>query len=434
MVKRRQRRNGFMVGVFVTVVATLAAMGAIRIALDGPPASTRPIKIGLLIARTGPLSVADRNVEKAQRLALQEINAAGGLLGRPVEAVTADTMSDDAIALAEVQRLLGREKVPAIFGCATSGCRKSVRPLVEAADAGLIYPYPTEGIEVSPNILYLGSAPNQQIIPVIKWSMDTLGRRIFIVGLDGVNARIAARLVRLQTTALRGQVVGEEYVTFNTQDFSTVTARIQAARPDVIFNFGAGTINGPFTTALRGSGIMSNHTPVMSFAVTEDDIRAIGPLLMAGDYVVQSSFNSIRSAESEAFKARLLRGFGPEVPVTAAMEAAYVGIHLWARAVRDAQSVAWREVRPVLGGLSFLAPGGVISIDPFTFYAWKTVRIGKIADDGQIETVWDSGRPVRPVPFPTLLDPDDWQHTLDRLFDAWGNRWEPPLADARTIR
>uniref|UniRef100_UPI0037C07CE7 transporter substrate-binding protein n=1 Tax=Elstera sp. TaxID=1916664 RepID=UPI0037C07CE7 len=257
----QRRRNGFMVGVFVTLLATLAAMGAVRISLEGPPSTYRPIRIGLLIARTGPLAVADRNVEKAQRLAIQEINAKGGLLNRPLEPIVVDTESDSAVALAGAQRLLEREKVPALFGCATSGCRKSLRPMVEAADSVLVYPYPTEGMEESPNILSLGAAPNQQIIPVIKWSMDTFGRRIFFIGSDGVNARIAAQLTRLQITALRGQMVGEEYMTADTRDFGLITARIQAARPDVIFNFGTGTINGAFMVALRGAGIMSNHTP-----------------------------------------------------------------------------------------------------------------------------------------------------------------------------
>jgi urea transport system substrate-binding protein len=428
----KQRRNGFMVGVFVTVFATLAAMGAVRIALEGPPASARSIRIGLLIARTGPLAVADRNVESAQRLAIQEINANGGVLNRPLEPVIVDTNSNSATAFAGAQRLLEREKVPALFGCATSGCRKSLRPLVEAADAVLVYPYPTEGMEASPNILVLGSAPNQQIIPVIKWSMDTFGRRIFFVGSDGVNARIAAELTRLQITALRGQLVGEDYITADTQDFGTITARLQAARPDVIFNFATGTINGPFMTALRGARIMPNHTPVMSFALGEDDIRAIGPQLMAGDYVAQSYFGSIGTAASQNFKESLRRAFGQDVPATAAMEAAYIGIHLWARAVQDAQSVAWKDVRPVLGGLSINAPGGVISVDPVTFYAWKNVRIGMIADDGQIDISWESGRPVRPVPFPGLQSTDEWRRAVDLLYTAWGQQWEPPRSDTRS--
>ncbi len=430
MVKRR--RNGFMIGVFVTVFATLAAMGAVRIALEGPPATARSIRIGLLIARTGPLSVADRNVENAQRLAIQEINDNGGVLNRPLEPVIVDTNSDSATAFAGAQRLLARDKVPALFGCATSGCRKSLRPLVEAADAVLVYPYPTEGMEESPNILALGSAPNQQIIPVIKWSMDTFGRRIFFVGSDGVNARIAAELTRLQITALRGQLVGEDYITSDTQDFGAVTARIQAGQPDVIFNFATGTINGPLMTALRAAGIRPTHTPVMSFALAEDDIRAIGPQLMAGDYVAQSYFGSIATAASQNFKESLRQDHGYDVPVTAAMEAAYIGIHLWARAVQDAQSVAWKDVRPVLGGLSINAPGGVISVDPVTFYAWKTVRIGVIADDGQIDISWESGRPVRPVPFPGLQSTDAWQRAVDLLYTAWGGQWEPPRADPRT--
>lgn len=430
----RRRRSGFMIGVFVTVLATLAAMGAVRISLEGPPTTHRPIRIGLLIARTGPLAVADLNVEKAQRLAIQEINSTGGLLNRPLEPIVVDTESDSAVAFAGVQRLLERETIPAFFGCATSGCRKSLRPLIEGAETLLVYPYPTEGMEESPNILALGAAPNQQIIPVIKWSMDTYGRRIFFVGSDGVNARLAAQLTRLQITALRGQLIGEEYMTGDAQDFGTITARIQAARPDIIFNFGAGTINSALMVALRGAGIMSNHTPVMSFTLAEDDIRAIGPLLMAGDYVVQSYFGSIGTAESQSFKERLRAAFGPQVPATAAMEAAYIGIHLWARAVQDAQSVAWKDVRPVLGGLSINAPGGVISVDPVTFYAWKTVRIGMIADDGEIESVWESGRPVRPVPFPGLLSREDWLRSVELLYEAWGRRWEPPRADTRNGR
>lgn len=426
-------RRRYFAGAFVLTMAGWLAAYAVIQAWDDRGSSGRgPIKVGILHSRTGTMAVSERTVIDATLYAIDEINRSGGVLGRPVKPIVVDGKSDWAVFATQAERLIKTDKVSAVFGCWTSACRKTIKPIFEKYDSVLFYPVQYEGLETSPNIVYTGAAPNQQIIPAIKWSLDNLGRRFFLVGSDYVFPRTANKIIQAQVTALKGEVVGEGYAPLGSQNFAAIVARIQAAHPDVIFNTINGDSNLGFHQALRAAGITPADIPVMSFSVAEAEVKAIGPAMMAGDYAARNYFQTVDTPENHAFVAGFKARYGKDYVTTAPMEAAYFGVKLWARAVSEAGSADFRDFRATIKGQSMASPGGTVTIDPATQHTWKTVRIGRIRADGDFEIQWDSQRPVRPVPYPSFLARSQWAEFLDGLYRGWGNNWAAPsVAEAK---
>ena len=226
----------------------------------------RPIVVGILHSETGPMSISEKSMIDAEVLAIEEINARGGVLGRPIKYVIADGKSTWTEYAVQARKLIDVDKVCVIFGCWTSASRKNVKPVVEEKNHLLIYPMAYEGLELSPNIVYTGAAPNQQIIPAVKWSYDELkARRFFLVGSDYVWPHSVNAIVKDQLKALDVKLVGEEYIFFGSKDVDHVVHAIKEAKPDVILSTVVGTTNVPFYEHLRDEGIDPKITPVISF-------------------------------------------------------------------------------------------------------------------------------------------------------------------------
>lgn len=407
------------------VLLTLAACSlasSLIIGCQKPP----PIRVGVLHSLTGTMAISEKSVADATLMAIEEINQKGGLLGRPVEAVVADGRSDAETFARETQRLIQEEKVATIFGCWTSASRRTVKPVVERFNHLLFYPVQYEGLESSPNIVYTGAAPNQQIIPAVKWSLDNLGRTFFLVGSDYVFPRTANAIIRDQVTALRGDIVGEEYLLLGSRDVGGVVEKIKAAKPKVILNTINGDTNIAFFQALRKAGISSSDIPTMSFSVGEEELRGLGPKDFIGDYATWNYFQALDTPENTAFVARFKSRYGPSRVTSDPIEAGYFGVYLWAQAVKAASSAELADIRLAIRKQSFLAPEGVVYIDLDNLHTWKGVRIGRIQKDGQFDIVWRSARPVRPVPYPIYRTKAQWELFLTSLYTRWGNRWANP--------
>jgi urea transport system substrate-binding protein len=198
---------------------TLVAMTALLLSACQPEGGARqPIRIGVLHSLSGSMATSERPLVDAVRLAVEEINAKGGLLGRPVEIVLADGASDWPRFAAEAERLISQERVSALFACWTSACRKAVKPVVEKHQHLMFYPVQYEGLESSPNILYTGAAPNQQIIPGTRWALEHLGQRVYLLGSDYIFPRAANRIIRDLVEAGGGSVLGERYLPLGESD------------------------------------------------------------------------------------------------------------------------------------------------------------------------------------------------------------------------
>lgn len=383
----------------------------------------KTIKVGVLHSLSGTMAISEKAVANATLMAIDEINQKGGLLGRKIEPVLVDGKSDWDNFAKEAEKLIVQEKVSVVFGCWTSASRKTVKPIFEKNNHLLFYPVQYEGIEHSPNIVYTGAAPNQQIIPATKWAFDNIGKKIFIVGSDYVFPRTASAIIQDLVEQLGGEIVGDEYVLLGSKDTKDMVQKIIKAKPDVILNNINGDTNIAFFKQLRAAGITPDKIPTFSFSIAEDELRSLDKKTMQGEYTAWNYFQSIDNPLNKIFVANYQKRYGKETVTDDPTEAGYISVNLWAQAVLRAGTDEVAEVRKNLPNQSFMAPGGLVYIDAKNQHIWKTVHIGKFKLDGQVEIVWSSKKPVKPLPYPNSRKPENWERFLVNLYEGWGNHW-----------
>lgn len=366
------------------------------------------IKIGVLHSLSGTMASSEAPLVDAVRLAVEEANQSGGLNGRTVEMIVADCRSDAAYCAQQAEKLVTQDGVQALFGCWTSDCRKAVKAVVEKHHHLLFYPLQYEGLEQSPNIIYTGAAPNQQIIPMALWALQQQGKRYYLIGSDYIFPHTANLMVKDVLLAQGGQLLGERYLPLGASDMAAVVREIAAQRPDFVLNTLNGDSNLHFFRTLRAAGIDAEKIPVFSTSIAEVELVAIGADLVAGHYAAWNYFQSVDSGENKAFVARFKQRFGRERVLDDPMEAAYIGVKLWADSVRNAGTADLTPVKNVLAQQSMAAPQGIVAVDFNTGHLWKIVRIGKARSDGQFDIVWQSEAIVHPAPFPFYRSRPEW--------------------------
>ena len=347
--------------------------------------------------------------------------------GRQVEYVIADGRSDWPTFAREAQQLIDQDKVSVIFGCWTSASRKSVKPVVEQRKHLLIYPMAYEGLEQSPNIIYTGAAPNQQVIPAVSWCYQKLkARKFYLIGSDYVWPHCVNEIIKDELKALGAECVGESYVFFGSAAVEESVAAIAKAAPDVIISTVVGDSNDPFYHRLQAAGIRPERTPVLSFSIAEDELRKLPVPAMVGDFAAWDYFQSIDRPENHAFVQRFQARYGADRVTSDVIEAAYNSVHLWAQAVDEAQSADVANVIKSIRRQSLNAPEGIMTVDDETQHTWRPVYIGKIRGDGQFELVWSSEKPIRPIPYPSSRPRAEWESFLADLNRTWGG-WANPV-------
>jgi urea transport system substrate-binding protein len=382
-----------------------------------------PVRIGVLHSRTGTMAISERPVIDAVLLAVEEINEAGGVLGRRIEAVLADGQSDEAVFARQAEKLIVQDKVCTVFGCWTSASRKAVLPVLERHRHLLFYPVQYEGVEQSPHVVYLGPAPNQQILPALRWLIGFENRRRwFLVGSDYVFPVTANALIRAEAEGRGCTVVGEAYLLLGCTDVGPVVERVKKARPDLIVNSINGDTNVAFFRALRRAGVT---VPALSTSLSEEELSALGPQAVAGDYVAANYFQSLDGERNRQFVARFARRYGPDRVISSAMQTAYAGVHLWAQAVRAAGRAEAGAIREAVRGQRYEAPQGPVRIDPATLHATQVARVGRVDEAGRLVEVYASP-PIAAEPFPGSRTRAQWGAFLDGLHRRWGGRWSNP--------
>jgi urea transport system substrate-binding protein len=360
---------------------------------------TEPIRVGILHSLSGTMAISERSLVDAIEMAIDEINQRGGVLGRSIEAVIEDGASDPAIFARKAEKLIVKDQVVSVFGCWTSASRQSVLPVFEKHNHLLWYPVQYEGQESSSNVIYTGAAPNQQIIPAIDWCRREFGTRMFLVGSDYVFPRTANELIKLRLAEFSATPVGEEYQPLGSADFDAIVAKIRETKPDVVLNTINGGSNREFFRALKDAGIGHQQIPVMSFSIAEDELRYIGVDLTVGHYCSWNYFQSVDTPANRRFVRRFRDRYGSDRVTDDPIEAAYFQVHLFAQAVKAAESTNVDAIRQAALGLVFAAPGGLVRIDPRNQHTWKVSRIGRIQADGQFKIVWSSEDPLPPRPY-----------------------------------
>jgi len=364
------------------------------------------IKIGVLHSLSGTMATSETPLVDALRLAVEEANQSGGVNGQQIEMIVTDCRSDAGYCAQQAEKLITQDGAQALFGCWTSACRKAVRTVVEKHHHLLFYPVQYEGLEQSPDILYTGAVPNQQIIPMVSWALQQQGRRVYLIGSDYVFPRTANQIVKKLLLAKGGHLLAERYVPLGEQNLEKFAREIVAQRPAFVLNTLYGESNQYFFRALRKAGIRAEDIPVFSTSIAEAELAAMGPELMAGHYAAWNYFQSVQGDENRAFIERFRRRYGQQRVLDDPMEASYIGVKLWVSALRSAGTPDLSAVKTVLVQQTLAAPEGIVAVDAGTRHLWKPVRIGKARADGQFEIVWQSGHSMAPAPFPFFIPYD----------------------------
>jgi urea transport system substrate-binding protein len=394
----------------------------------GTPPAGEPFKVGILHSLTGPLASTERAVADATRLAIDEINQGGGVLGRRVEAVLRDGGSTEESFAAAAEKLLAEDRVGTLFGCWTASTRRRVEAVCRRHNALLLYPLNAEGLEESPNVFYVGGAPNQLLVPAVRYAVGFLDKhRFFLVGSDYVYSHACNEVLREQLTKLRAECVGEEYVPLQgvrPSRLAEVAGRIKASGAQAVLNTIDGNqVNLAFFHALAEKDVRAKDLPCFSFSFFEVGLHDLDEATAADNYFVASYFQSLDTPANRAFVKRV-QAAQPTGPVNDPMATAYSAVHLWARAVAEAGSDHPDAVRATLRNQKYDGPEGPIRIDPGNQYAVRKTLIGQAVGNREIKVVFTSPEPVIPDPFPGPKTREQWQEFLDGLYRRWGNHWE----------
>lgn len=380
-----------------------------------------PIEIGFLFSQSGVTSLVEKSQRQAALLAVDEVNAAGGVLGEELLVADSDPASDPVRFRAEAGRLLDGN-VAALFGCYMSSTRKAVLPLVEQRRSLLFYPTLYEGFEYSASCIYSGAAPNQNARALADYLTENYGTRYFFVGSNYVFPYESNRIMRDLLSNRGAEVVDEVYIPLKPQpeDIQRVIAMIQAAGPVVIFSTVVGDGAVDFYRAYHAAGFDPAKQPISSLTFGEPEVRALGREASIGHIKAAPYFNVLSSAANRTFITAYRTKFGDDTPVCAEAEAAYLQVRLFAEAASRAGETGVEMILRTLPTFTFEAPQGPVRIDGRTHHTYLWPRVAVVRDHGGFEVVRESASPVAPEPY--LVEHDDPRHVSLGALPAAGER------------
>lgn len=380
-------------------------------------------KIGLLFSSSGVTSIIEQSQLKGALMAIEQINAKGGVRGRPIETISLDPGSVVSRYGHLAEELIVDNKVNVIFGCYMSSSRKEVLPVVERRNALFFYPTLYEGFEYSPNVIYGGACPNQNSVPLANYLMNTFGHKIFFVGSKYIYPYESNRVMRNVLRQGGGEVVGEEYFDLETRadGFRDVIAKIIKAKPDAIFSTVVGQSCIEFYRAYHEAGGDGRVCPIASLTTNEGEINAIGRDASVGHITAAPYFRSIQSAANRRFLKAYEAKFGSTLDVTSGCEAAYSQVHLFAAALAETGEMDTDSLREALLGAVFDAPQGQIKIDPDNHHTYLQSRIAKVNEQGEFEIDHKVRRAIKPDPYLVYPAIHDWSFRTLKVTTSGGH-------------
>jgi urea transport system substrate-binding protein len=409
MMKRIERRSflrGTAAGLGGILASGIAPYGFMRNIAKAAEGNT--IKVGILHSLSGTIAIIEKSLHDAELLAIEEINAKGGVLGKKIEPVIEDPQSLVQVFSEKAKKLLLQDKVVAVLGCYTSASRQSVLPVFENNNGVLLYPTLYEAQECSKNVFYTGAVPNQQLDDFVPWIIKTLGRkRFYLIGANYIYPKETNREVKALLKLHGGTTVAEEYSPLGSTEFSTNINKIAASKCDVVFSDLVGDQIVAFYKQYRGFGIKAADIPICTPITTEQEIQAMGPENAEGHYTSFNYFQSVDTPENHRFVERFKSKYGKNAVTNAVMEAAYFQTYFLAQAIEKVKSTeADALIFEGLPGQEFQAPQGKVKIDEKNHHTWLWARIGKANAQGQFDIVWKSADRIQPEPWVKLLYPN----------------------------
>ena len=358
-------------------LTTLAASMALGLGLTSQVLAADTIKVGVLHSLSGTMAISETVLKDTVLMAIDDINAKGGVMGKKLEPVVVDPASNWPLFAEKAKQLITQDKVAVVFGCWTSVSRKSVLPVFEQNNGLLFYPVQYEGEELSKNVFYTGAAPNQQAIPAVEYLMSKEGggaKRFVLLGTDYVYPRTTNKILRafLKSKGVKDSDIMETYTPFGHSDYQTIVADVKkfstGGKTAVISTIN-GDSNVPFYKELGNAGLKAKDVPVVAFSVGEEELRGVDTKPLVGHLAAWNYFMSLKNPTNTAFikewseyaKAKKIPGHMDKPLTNDPMEATWIGIHMWKQAVEKAKSTDTDKVIAAMAGQTFTAPSGIVS-------------------------------------------------------------------------
>jgi urea transport system substrate-binding protein len=406
------------------IVKTISALSLLAFVWPASALAADTIKVGVLHSLSGTMAISETVLKDVTLMAIDEVNAKGGVLGKKLEAVVVDPASNWPLFAEKARQLISQDKTAVVFGCWTSVSRKSVLPVFEELNSLLFYPVQYEGEELSKNVFYTGAAPNQQAIPAVEYLMSKDGggaKRWVLLGTDYVYPRTTNKILRafLKSKGVADKDIDEKYTPFGHSDYQTIVADIKkfsAGGKTAVVSTINGDSNVPFYKELGNQGLKAKDVPVVAFSVGEEELRGVDTKPLVGHLAAWNYFQSIKGPDNDAFKKKWaayakkknIAGHKDKPITNDPMEAAYLGFNMWVQAVKKAGSTDTDKVIAAMAGQTFKAPSGILSkMDEKNHHLHKAVFIGEVKADGQFNVVWKTPGPVKAKPWSPYIAGND---------------------------
>src|SRR5262245_16099696 len=366
--------------------------------------SSDPIKVGVLFSLSGNLSIAETSMKNATMLAIDELNAKGGIGGRKIQPVVEDYASDFSVVVQKARKLVEKDKVAATIGCYASASRKAVLPVYENGKAVLLYPTFYEGLECSTNVIYTSLVAAQHLTDTANWMVQHAGKRIYMVGSDYVGPQTYNAIVKKLTEDQGATVVANRFFPLDQTEFGSALSEIRAAKPDLIWNTIVGAGIPAFLKQYQAAGFTPETTPIFSGICTEQELAAVGGEAAKGHYFPASYFATTDTPDNKSFVQRYQAKYGADQPANMPMQASYTSVHLLAAAIEKAGEATPEAILKAFPGVSAAAPGeGRVTVTP-NHHTTHTVSLGQ-ANDKALYDVVEKFAPREPDPFPKSVVP-----------------------------
>ena len=386
---------------FAAATAHAAGPPTAEVNTTGLAVTDDTVTVGQLHSATGTMAISETGSIQAEQLAIDQINASGGVLGRQIKVIKEDGASDWPTFAEKAKKLLVSDKVGTVFGCWTSASRKAVLPVFEKENGMLYYPTFYEGLEQSKNVIYTGQEATQQILAGLDWiAKEKKAKTYYLIGSDYIWPRTSMKIARKHIeNVLKGKVVGEEFYALGSTQFGSLINKIKLKKPDVIYAAIVGGSNVSFYKQLAAAGINSSKQTLLTISVTEDEVLGIGGENLAGFYSAMKYFQSLDNPNNVEFVKVFKAKYGPASVIGDVTQAGYLGPWLWKAAVEKAGSFDIDKIAAASPGIELnTAPEGYVKVHA-NHHLWSKLRIGQWQKDGQAKVLYESGL-LEPDPFP----------------------------------
>ena len=381
--------------------AVATGVGSWAIPARWANAAEGPIKIGIATDLTGAIGFAGNANANIAKMVVKDINDAGGVLGRPLELHIEDTASNESVAVANVRKLIQRDKVDVVLGGITSSMRNAIKDVIVTRGKTLyIYPQLYEGKECTPYLFCTGPTPAQQCDEFIPWLMKNGGRRFALPSANYVWPHVLNAYARQVIEKNGGEVIFEEYYPLDQIEYSATVNKIMTNNVDVVFNTVIPPGVGPFFKQLYEAGFGKRGGRLSCVYYDENTLNINAPYEMEG---LASCLDYFRAVDaSDPFSAKLQSEYEKEFPGSvlfcagSAATGMYRGLKLWEAAVKEAGKLDRDGVAAALDHAKIAeGPGGPAEMVPGKRHC-KMQMYTAVAKSGKYEIVARSNGLVDP--------------------------------------